>query len=256
MAQPRTNSNLETVELRFEPDGLNVLKNRMADLYMITDVARMRVTPDYILVYAAPKSFHTFKSARIELAGVATVTKGEVPERGLDFIFLKTRNFVQCIPHFDSDSPRYLTLRSNKGAASAHELELRDDQLKLKFIGGDQTEIKSLSYEQIQQKMDKSLSDFSFNITGPLLTKVKRLAQKQDAETVTVTAADGEVRIGQPRWSLLIDQTSDEVHFNFNKKYLSTIEVTDTIEVHVFDAFLLVDQNDTKLMIGRELDEL
>lgn len=260
MATPKSNTNTTTIEFEFTAAGLAMFKKRLADLHMINPVARMKIFPDHVLIYSAPKTFHTFKSARFDMDEIFTVTKGPVPDAGLDYIFVNTQNVVQSVVHFGGQSPVRMRVTAYKEAKMAHEVVLLDDELSLKFIGGDATELKSITAAEIDAKMDPGNSDFSFVMTGEQLTKIKRLAQKRkDAETVTVWVRDGEVRIGQggrAAWSVLIGQSDEGDTFVFNKKYLSTIEVLDTITVHCFDQFLLIKETTTHLMIGRELDEL
>ncbi len=256
MATPKSEANTQYAEYTLTAEGLQDLKRRLADLYKIAPVARLKLQQDYLLAYSATKTLHSFKGAVMPLQGLMAPKSGVIPDAGLDFIVLNTRNLVQNMNFLAQDKPVTLRLRYGKGAIVANELRLSDAETNLIVIGGDPSEIKSITRAQMEQKMDPASSNFSFTMTGEQLQKVKRMSQLSSAEAVNVWVRDGEVRIGQATWNVRIADADEDESYAINKKYLSCIEPADEITVYAFDSFILVKESATTLMIGRELDDI
>ena len=252
----KANSNISLVEFEFTADGLANFRKKMADLFKIAPVARIKITEKQILVYSANKFFHTFKSALLDTKETFTLTSGEIPDTGIDFVVLNTRNLVQTVNFFAGTNPVKIAFKQLRGAPTASEMRISDGDLNLAFVGGDSSELRSITAAQIEQKLDPADSLFSFTITGDELTKIKRLATLRDKDAINIWIRNGDIRIGQSSWDVRVGHSDEKETYIFDKKYLSCIDLADVITIYAFDSFISVRGTETNLMIGRELDEL
>ena len=252
----KTNSNISHVEFEFTADGLASFKKKLADLHNIAPVARVKITEDQVLVYSAQKSMHTFKSATLDAKTTFAKVTGDLPENGVDFVILNTKNMVQTVNFFSGEKPIKMSFKLLKGAPVASEAKITDGDLNLSFVGGDATALRAVSAQAIEEKLDLADSEFSFSVTKEEFMKIKRLAQLRDKDAIYVKVRNGDIRIGQPSWDIRVGASDHTDTYIFSKKYLSCIDVTDVITIHAFDSFLCVKGADSNLMIGRELDEL
>jgi hypothetical protein len=76
-----------------------------------------------------------------------------------------------------------------------------------------------------------------------------------DNDILTLSIDEGKMDIGENNWNLNICNIEhDNLAITFPKKYFKSITFTeDNIDVFVFDTFILVDNQNTNLLIALEL---
>ena len=204
----------------------------------------------------ANKHINAFKGASIDITELCDEIK--IPDAGIDFIIVNSKNFVKQAAFFIEDkSPVLFTLHYNVNNKSAKMLYLNNDLLNISFVGGNSISIKDITYDAMLAKTDDSLCDYSISLDSDKLNKVKKLAAATATESINMWSKNGRFYFGETRWSLdVTDCASEQSKVQFNKKYLNSFEPAQSININVFDTFIAVNQDNTCLLIGLELVEL
>lgn len=176
----------------------------------------------------------------------------------MDFIILNASNWVKNCQHLlsiDNDISCQLQFHSNSKVAQM--MYITNGKLTLNFVSGDYTQIKDITKEQIQERMDPALSNFKFTMTAEQFTEIKKLSALNKSEIISLRAKKGKLEFFDKRWQVFIEPTTinDDV-WTFNNKYLKSIESQDQITINMFDHFLLIKEKNTNLLIGLELNNI
>ena len=104
----------------------------------------------------------------------------------------------------------------------------------------------------------KDNMDFKFLLDKNSYLKIKKLAAitpDDINDILTLSINDNILTIGENNWDLNICNIEHEnMNITFPKKYFKSITFSDdAIDIYVFDSFLLVDNQNTTLLISLEL---
>ncbi len=114
-----------------------------------------------------------------------------------------------------------------------------------------------MTKEQIEQKMDPTLANFSFTLTDVQFNEIKKLVSLNKSDVISIRIKKNKLEFFDKRWSLYItDVQQDDEIWSFGNKYLKSIDATEEITINMFDQFLLIKENNISLMIGLELSDI
>lgn len=135
-------------------------------------------------------------------------------------------------------------------------LKLKNSKLKLSIVGGHPLGVNTnIDVEKIKTTMNKDNIDFKFILDKNSYTKIKKIMSiDNENDILTLKIEDKKLSIGET-WELLIcDIEYEDTSITFPKKYFKSINFTEeTINIYVFPTFLLVDNQNTNLLIALEL---
>ena len=255
-------SKLNSFNFSIENTNFESFVKKISELTKLGEMVKIKFDADgQMLMYSvSAKSIqapiHAFKGYLSDIDSVIKA-KSSVPDTGLNFILLTPKNFVKSVKLFgDETVTGVIKYRPDK--KDAHEMVMSSGKLKLNFVGGDPTLIRDLTRQQIEVLSDADNADFSFSIGKDDLLTIKKLsAASVGNDIVNFYVRDNVLSVGDSKWNLEIGACNQpDTKLTMNKKYFSSIENLDTIDVNVYERFIVITTNETLLMISLELDEL
>lgn len=251
-------SNLKDYIFEFNKTHLKEIILALKDLTRIDQMIKIKFDEENVLFYSKAgkdNSIHAFKSF------LYPIEKFIIADTyiNIDFIIINGTNFVKNLELFlnkDTDIKGKLQYKAQDKIASM--LYITDGKIKLNFVTGDYRQIKDISKQDIEMKMNPDLANFSFVMNNDDFSEIKKLTALNKAETISLRVKKGKLEFFDKRWSIYIQDlpTIDDEIWSFNNKYLKSINGSDVINIHMFDQFLLFKENDIALMIGLELTNL
>jgi hypothetical protein len=127
------------------------------------------------------------------------------------------------------------------------------------MTGGDVRGMNTtIDIDKIKNTLNKNNIDFKFILDKNLYLKIKKMASivpDSENEILTFTINKNVLSIGESFWDLKIcDLEHEDLTITFPKKYFKSITFTDdNVDVFIFDTFLLIDNQNTNLLIALEL---
>lgn len=235
-----------------------ILSN-LKDLCKIDNMIKIKFDKEHVLFYSKAgigNNILCFKSFIYDIEDFIAPDDEYIV---MDFIILNGSNFVKNLELLvakDTEIQGKLSYREGDRIASM--FYINDDKLKFNFVTGDYKQIKDIPKTDIENKMNPEYANFSFTISKEELNQVKKLSGQNKSETVSMRIRKGVLEFYDTRWAIHVADlpTMDDEEWSFNNKYLKSINVTDSIEIHMFDQFLLFKENNIALMIGLELSEI
>lgn len=258
--------NNEYIDFSFNKDGIKMFLRRFMDLIKVGETVKMRIDREHILLYAAvgKQQIIAFKSAVSNTADLI-LDINDLPETGyLDFIFINPKNFVNNTGFYLADDlDVQCRIKRRIGSNYALELKMGNGKISHVFLCGDASElpakVRELSIKQLEEKMDPSNCDFSFDVDTEILERVRKLCKNNaDTEIVKIYVKKNKIKIGTHKWKVdagTLEDVSDNT-LTFNKKYLYCVEPADAVKFNIFEQFILIKEGETRLMIGLELTDL
>lgn len=251
-------SELKEFSFEFNRANLKEIVTVLKDLTRIDQMIKIKFDQDNVLFYSKAgkdNSIHAFKSFLYPIQDFIIADE----YINIDFIIINGTNFVKNLELFinkDIDVKGKLQYKEKEKVASM--MYITDGKLKLNFVTGDYRQIKDISKQDIENKMNPDYANFTFTMTGDDFTEIKKLSALNKAETISMRVKKEKLEFFDKRWSVYIQDlpnTEDET-WSFNNKYLKSIAGSNEINIHMFDQFLLFKEENIALMIGLELSDL
>lgn len=237
---------------------LSLFLDKINDLTSIDDEILIKIDNTNILLYVIvgeQSNVNAFKSFIFKTDEMFTL-ETEL-ENEIRFIISNGSKFKDSLKNyvgFGEDLECEFFMNDN---TYADNLKLKNSKLKLSIIGGDYRGMNtSIDVEKIRTTMNKDNIDFKFILDKSLYANIKTIsAIDKDNDILTLNITNGVLSIGESGWDLKICEIEhDDLSITFPKKYFKSINFTDsTIAIYVFDTFLLVDNQNTNLLIALEL---
>lgn len=242
----------------FNKTNLKEIISNLKDLCKIDTMIKIKFDKEHVLFYSKAGTGNNilcFKSFIYDIEDFIIADE----YINMDFIILNGVNFVKNLELFNdckNDIKGKLAYRDGDRIASMFYIS--ETKLKINFVTGDYKQIKDIPKTDIEQKMNPDYANFSFTITKEELNQIKKLSSQNKSETVSLRIINGVLEFFDTRWAIHVADLplKDNEEWTFNNKYLKSINVTDNIEIHMFDQFLLFKENNIALMIGLELSEI
>jgi hypothetical protein len=178
-------------------------------------------------------------------------------EKEIRFIVTGGKKFEDTLKHYiDYDEEINCELFMNDDTY-ADNFKLKNTTLNLSIGGGDIRGMNTtIDIEKINSTLNKDNIDFKFILDKNSFAKIKKIgAVDNENDILYLHIKDNKISIGEGNWDLKIsDVEHEDTSISFPKKYFKSITFTEeTINVYVFDTFLLIDNNNTSLLIALEL---
>ncbi len=252
-------------EFKFQFNGqyFKEILDCVLDLARINPMVKIKMDSETALFYSRAGTDNTIPAFKSFSYPVDHFIRVDGEMMNMDFIILNGSNFVKNCLLMEKSSEIVGKMLYNEKAKVASQLYVSNGSLNLNFVSGDYTQIKDITKEQIEARMDPSMANFNFTLTGEQFKEIKKLVTLNKSETIGLKSKGGKLSFYDKRWSVLVgkvdaDKVGDEI-WTFNNKYLKSIspdEETGDININMFDQFLLIKEGNTHLMIGLELTDL
>ena len=247
-------------KFNFNTKYLKEILDCITDLSKINPMIKIKLDKETALFYSRAGTDATipaFKSFSFDINKFIIVNNEEY--ENIDFIILNGSNFVKNCLLLEKSELVEGKMVYNEKQKVASQLYITNGSIKFNFVSGDYTQIKDITKEQIETRMDPTLSNFSFIVTGNQFKDIKKLTTLNKSETISLRVKSNKLEFYDKRWSINLGKVEvDDDIWTFNNKYLKSIspdEETGDITINMFDLFLLIKEGNTHLMIGLELTD-
>jgi hypothetical protein len=239
------------------------LKNfldKIKDLVSIDEEVLLKVDNDNILMYSLvgeKKNVNAFKSFIIKTDELFTF-KEELTTQ-MKFIIPNGKKFDSNVRNFLDYQEKLDCKFVMNDAEYADTFFIKNKFLKLNNIGGDpRGATLNIDIEQIKDAIDKNKADFKFVLPKDVFDKIKKMSKIEvDNDILYLNIKNKTLTIAENAWELTVCEIEEDgLSITFPKKYFNSLQIPDgktEVEVFVFDSFLLVDNENTSLLVALEL---
>jgi hypothetical protein len=264
--------------------NLELFISKLVDLAAIDDFLVLKVNNEDTIIYSAAyggnnnrskDNILAFKNYIFKTQEIFTINTNI--DREINFIIKEAKKTIKNLKTFmDLEIDELINCRLSydelNGFYFGDSLLFKNSKLKLDFPGGSpiDTDI-TISKNLIERATNKSQIDVSFVLTKDDFIKAKKMSYiEKDNEIIYFTLYNNEIRIGENRWSLklqdynyieeikdengvVLKTTNLELNASIHKKYFKTITCGDAgINVDIYATHLLLNNNESTLLISRQ----
>jgi len=255
-------SKMQTVNHLFSMtnEQLKNFLDKIKDLVSISDEVLLKVDNYNILMYSLvgeKKNVNAFKSFIVKTEDLFTFKK-EL-EKQMKYIIPNGKKFDSNIRNFLDYSETINCTFYMNDEEYADNLLIKNKFLRLNQIGGDPRGTSlDIDIEQVKSAIDKNNADFKFSLPKDVFEKIKKMSKIElDNDILYLNIKDNVLTIAENAWELTVcDTDQGDLSITFPKKYFNSLQIppgTTEVEVFVFDSFLLVDNENTSLLVALEL---
>jgi hypothetical protein len=251
---------VESYKFSISLNQMNFLLDKIHDLLTIDDQVLLKIDKENTLLYSIvgeKMNVNAFKSFVFKTGEVFTFDD-EIPKE-IRFIITNGSKFETTLKNYldykdDIECEFYMS-----DDTYANNFRLKNTQLKISIIGGDVRAMNTtIDIEKMKKTFNKDNMDFKFLLDKNSYAKIKKLAsivKDEENDILTLKIEEKKLSIGET-WELLICDLieHEDLSITFPKKYFKSITFTeDNINIFVFDTFLLIDNQNTTMVIALEL---
>lgn len=237
---------------------LNFFLDKVHDLLSIDNEVLIKIDNENVLLYSIvgeKNNVNAFKSFIYKTKELFSF-KEELPNE-IRFIITNGKKFEDILKNYlDYNEVINCEFFMNDDTY-ADNLKIKNSKLRLGINGGDIRGMNTnIDISKINATLNKDNIDFKFILDKSSYAKIKKIAAVDgDNDILTLIIHNKELNIGEHGWSLkLCDIDHEDLNITFPKKYFKSITFTeDDLVVYVFDTFILVDNQNTNLLIALEL---
>ena len=237
---------------------------KIQDLSNIDEIVKLKIEQDQILMY----------SMKANDAAVLAVKNYTVPTSdyfldfnsnfSFDFIITNTPKFIKSLKFLDINKQIKMDLiykphSENVGIMQIRSAQFNNDKLKISSIGGEDSKIRDLYSEFLEESTNLENAQFHFQVSKMDFLSIKKLCAIHSGETdkiLSIIIDSGVITASEDsKWELQLGEIDKNINSKivFNKKYLSNINADlDIIEFHMFENFILVKDEISNLMLSFE----
>ncbi len=252
----------ENITFEFVPENFDEFRRKLQDLTRLNDNIKLSITDDKIFMYSILGSSQivlAMKSYQLDRVDFITSTKSF--EHTVDCIILGAKKFVKNIA-FVKTSEKIKCKVTYKifddGRTEVRQFQFTSGKLKLKIETGDRNEIKNITKEQMNDILDPSKKEWSFDVNESDFTDVSKLSKINTDESrriLNINAENNVVKLSEDGlWEMEVADTDQpDAHIMINKNHLPMIDTSGSdIIFNVFENFIFVEGEKSKLMISFE----
>lgn len=248
------------LKFKIKSEKLSDFIDKISDLTKISDTIKLKIDNKNILMYSmlggsvllAFKSYLVDTSDYFEIDEIDYTLDLVIPSSGK---FVKNLAFVKESEKITMDVS-FKVSPDDEMVMNARSLQIVAGKLKVNWMGGEQYELRDITKEQLDQRLNLKNRKWSFSISKSEFSDIKKLSSINSERIISINITDGVVTLSETgAWELEVDKIDDSRSTNLilNKKFLSSIdENVDKIEFNIFDNFMLLKGINTNLMLSFE----
>ena len=247
-----------TYKFSMTQNQLTFFLEKIHDLMSIDNEILLKINNDNILLYSIvgeKMNVNAFKSFIFKTNEIFSFNE-ELPKE-IRFIIINASKFETILKNYTDYREDISCEFFMNDDTYADNFKLKNSKLRLSVPGGDIRGMNTtIDIEKINKTLNKDNIDFKFSLDKISYAKIKKIGTvDNENDILTLNIIDKELTIGEGNWNLGICEVDhDDLSITFPKKYFKSITFTeDEIDVYVFDTFILVDNQNTNLLIALEL---
>lgn len=249
------------LKLTFNSDKISEFIDRLEDLTKIEDSIKLKIDNDNILMYSilGGNVMLAFKNFLLKTDDFFKFNEFDYT---LDVILANSKKFVknlQFLKSSDKVTIEFVYKESNDddGVMNARSIQVVGGKLKVNWLAGEHYELRDINKVSLKNNLDIKKRKWSFKISQNDFSDVKKLSNINSDRIINITIDSGRVVFSEKAaWELEIDSIGDDRNSNLmlNKRFLSCISDDKEIEFSIFDNFMLVQEENSNLMLSFEQD--
>lgn len=249
------------LNIQIHPDKFQDLLTKLEDLAKISDTIKLKIDEDEILMYSivGETILLAFKSYLINTIEYLSF-KEKLPST-LDIIISNAKRFVKNLNFIKINEKILLTVdyRSDEDVHLARFVQIKNGKLKIAIQGGEQSEIKDITKDILEKRINIKNSKWNFKISNSDFQDIKKLATiNSDGKIIHLNVENKKVILSETStWEFQVDDIENitDRHLMFNKNFLPSINDDDEfISFYIFENFILTKDDTSHLMISFEQD--
>jgi hypothetical protein len=189
----------------------------------------------------------------------------EVPEDmdfTIDLIIANSKKFVKNLQFLTSNESvtmeiNYKESSDDDSIMNARSVQIVGGKLKVNWLGAEHFEIRDINKQSLKQRLSLNNRKWFFHINKSDFSDVKKLSNINSDRIINISIKSGKVIFSEiSAWELEIDSIEDDRNANLmlNKKFLGCINDDNDIEFSIFENFMLIQNENSNLMLSFEQD--
>jgi len=137
-------------------------------------------------------------------------------------------------------------------------IQVSSGKFKVNWMSGETSIIRDITKQALSQRLDVKNKKWDFKISNNDFLDIKKLSNINSERIINMDVSNGVVTLSEKSaWQLEVDDLNDSRNSNLilNKRFLSCInDKMEYIKFYIFDNFMLVNDNNSSLMLSMEQD--
>lgn len=257
---------INTLTYKMTLDNLRVFLEKIKDLTKLDNTIILNFSNSEVLLFSVVgknlDNVHAFKSHILLTKDLFSVNKNTLDD-DVRYILSDAKRFVTSMMVYhkymvEQNIDEDIELKLYYNEDFCERLLIKNSKSKEEIPGGKpNNHTHRLSLDDIEDVMDTSTSDFSFELNSIDFSYIKSKTNiEKDNDILTMNIEDNKLSIGENRWEHYIcDVDGDDLNISFPKKYFKCInyDKDDVMRIHITDTLLLIVGETTNLLITIEM---
>lgn len=249
------------IKFQINPDKMSDFISKLDDLSKIEDTIKLKIDGDNILMYSILGG-NVMLAFKNYLLKTSDYFKGDEFEFTLDVIIVNSKKFVKNL-NFLTDSPKvtieftYKESNDDDSIMNARSIQVVGGKLKVNWLAGEHYELRDINKDSLKANLNISKRKWFFNISQNDFSDIKKLSNINSDRIIHITIDSGRVLLSEKAaWELECDSIDDDRNASLmlNKKFLGCIKDDKDIQFSIFDNFMLIQDENSNLMLSFEQD--
>ena len=250
------------ISLKIKKDKFVDFIQKLNELSNIDDVLKLKITKEKILMYSVVSTTDDNTGSILAMKYYNLDTSDYIDgidDKEYQFILISTNKFIKNlkIMNLDYDIKMDFNFREvENDICQVRTCQFINNKLKLTYIGGEDSKIKDITYENIESRFNPSKAKARFHVSIEDLTSIKKLCSINSEERIfNIHIKNGLVTLFETgKWEIEVDNiTAKNNQLYFTKKYLSNISMeNDNIEFLLFETFIVIKDDISSLLCAFE----
>jgi hypothetical protein len=249
------------LKFTFKSEKISEFIERLEDLTKIEDTIKLKIDSDNILMYSilGGNVMLAFKNF---LLNTEDFFKFDEFDFTIDVIIANAKKFVKNLNFLTSSEKvtiefSYKESNDDDGIMNARSIQVVGGKLKVNWLAGEHYELRDINKTTLKSNLDIKKRRWSFKISQGDFSDVKKLSNINSDRIININIDNGRVIFSEKAaWELEIDSIDDDRKSNLmlNKRFLTCITDSKDIEFSIFDNFMLIQDENSNLMLSFEQD--
>jgi len=249
------------IKFQINPDKMSDFISKLDDLSKIEDTIKLKIDGNNILMYSILGG-NVMLAFKNYLLDTSDYFKGDEFDFTLDAIIVNSKKFVKNL-NFLTESPKvtieftYKESNDDDSIMNARSIQVVGGKLKVNWLAGEHYELRDINKDSLKANLNISKRKWFFNISQNEFSDVKKLSNINSDRIINITIDSGKVLLSEKAaWELECDSIDDDRNASLilNKKFLGCIKDDKDIQFSIFDNFMLIQDENSNLMLSFEQD--
>ena len=256
------------MNFEFRKENFEDFVSKMQDLSQISDSIKIKFDKEWILAYSLVANDSAVLCLKSYFLETEKYFKDFENDNSFDIVISSSSKFVKNIKFFEDFTKIKVDLVFKPSYEDKNTMHIRaitlstpaakGDRLKITVVGAELSKIRDLNKSALEVRMNPKMSKWGFNLDSNDLGSIKKMSNiNSEDKTISIQVEKSLVYFNEDgKWNLQVsDCEYKDTKVTFNKKYLSNISLDKKIiEFKIFETFILISDDDSKLLLSFETD--